>query len=151
MVDRYELVWRRLASDYPARRRPGAPKLAPGRAASAGTAGSGPSGTAGAAALRLLFMVNNPAFFLSHRLPLALAAREAGYDVHVATMDGPSVAEIRAHGLTHHVVPLSRSGMNPWAEAKSLWAIWRLLRVLRPALVHAFTIKPVLYGGIDCR
>jgi glycosyltransferase involved in cell wall biosynthesis len=151
MVDRYELVWRRLASDYPARRRPGAPKLAPGRAASAGTAGSGPSGTAGAAALRLLFMVNNPAFFLSHRLPLALAAREAGYDVHVATMDGPSVAEIRAHGLTHHVVPLSRSGMNPWAEAKSLWAIWRLLRVLRPALVHAVTIKPVLYGGIACR
>src|SRR5690606_19846342 len=26
---------------------------------------------------RLLFLVNNPAFFLSHRLPIALAARDA--------------------------------------------------------------------------
>ncbi|TAN28944.1 MAG: glycosyltransferase [Castellaniella sp.] len=148
MVDRYEVVWRRLAADYPTRRRLGAPQPMRGRAASAETAGSGPSG---ASASRLLFVVNNPAFFLSHRLPLALAAREAGYDVHVATMDGPSVAEIRAHGLTHHIVPLSRSGTNPWTETKSLWAIWRLLRVLRPALVHAVTIKPVLYGGIACR
>ncbi|HEX2520312.1 MAG TPA: glycosyltransferase, partial [Castellaniella sp.] len=114
-------------------------------------AGSGRSGTANTAASRLLFVVNNPAFFLSHRLPLALAARDAGYDVHVATMDGPSIVEIRAHGLTHHVVPLSRSGTNPWTEAKSLWAFWRLLRALRPDLVHAVTIKPVLYGGIACR
>ena len=37
---------------------------------------------------RLLFVVNNPAFFMSHRLPVALAAQRAGYDVHVATMDG---------------------------------------------------------------
>ncbi|MGS1117174.1 glycosyltransferase family 4 protein [Castellaniella sp. UC4442_H9] len=99
----------------------------------------------------MLFLVNNPAFFLSHRLPLALAARDAGYDVHVATMDGPSVSEIRSHGLAHHVVRMSRSGMNPWAEAKTLWAFWRLLRALRPDLVHAVTIKPVLYGGIACR
>lgn len=35
---------------------------------------------------RLLFVVNNPAFFLSHRLPLAEAARADGYEVHVATI-----------------------------------------------------------------
>jgi len=127
MVDRYETVWRRLAADYPT---PGATvSLAP----------------------RLLFFVNNPAFFLSHRLPLALAAREAGFEVHVATMAGPAVADVVAHGLIHHVVPLSRSGMRPWTEAHSLWAFWRLLRRLRPALVHCVTIKPVLYGGIACR
>ena len=37
------------------------------------------------AARRLLFVVNNPAFFMSHRLPVAQAAQRAGYDVHVAT------------------------------------------------------------------
>ncbi|HEX7387386.1 MAG TPA: glycosyltransferase family 4 protein [Castellaniella sp.] len=99
----------------------------------------------------LLFIVNNPAFFLSHRLPLALAAQQAGHEVHVATMDGPSVSEVQAHGFIHHVLPLSRSGMNPWSEALSLLAIWRLLRQLRPDLVHAVTIKPVLYGGMACR
>src|SRR5690606_38917024 len=49
---------------------------------------------------RLLYVVNNPAFFLSHRLPLAQAAQAAGFDVHVATMDGPSVPEIVRLGLT---------------------------------------------------
>src|SRR5690606_824116 len=34
--------------------------------------------------LRLLYVVNNADFFVSHRLPLGLAALAAGYEVHVA-------------------------------------------------------------------
>ena len=34
---------------------------------------------------RVLFVVNDAGFFLSHRLPLAEGARARGYDVHVAT------------------------------------------------------------------
>src|SRR5690606_14198886 len=86
-----------------------------------------------------------------HRLPVALAARDAGMEVHVASPEGPGVAELSAHGLRHHPVPLSRSGTNPLAEARSLFAFWRLLRVLRPDLVHGVTIKAVLYGGIASR
>src|SRR5690606_40728958 len=100
---------------------------------------------------RVLYVVNNPAFCLSHRLPLAQAAQAAGLDVHVATMDGPSVPEIVRLGLTHHVIPMSRSGKNPVQELHSLYAMWRLFRRLRPSVVHAVTIKPVLYGGIAAR
>lgn len=102
-------------------------------------------------ARRLLFVVNNPAFFLSHRLPLALAARQAGYDVHVATMAGDSVSQIEAHGLTHHVIPMTRSGKHPVQELRTVWALYRLFRRLRPDVVHLVTIKPVLYGGIAAR
>ncbi|MBV7483642.1 glycosyltransferase family 4 protein [Bordetella sp. BOR01] len=102
-------------------------------------------------AQRLLFVVNNPAFFLSHRLPLALAAQRAGYEVHVATMDGDSVPQIAAHGLTHHAIPMTRSGKQPLQELRTLWALYRLFRRLQPALVHLVTIKPVLYGGIAAR
>lgn len=100
---------------------------------------------------RLLFVVNNPAFFLSHRLPLALAAQRAGYDVHVATMAGDSVSQIEAHGLTHHVIPMTRSGKQPLQELRTVWALYRLFRRLRPEVVHLVTIKPVLYGGIAAR
>ncbi|MDN5842130.1 MAG: glycosyltransferase [Alcaligenaceae bacterium] len=139
MVDRYQVIWGRLARDYPVRH--------PGAAAASQGLGAGQA----ALAPKLMFFVNNPAFFLSHRLPLALAARDAGMDVHVATMDGPAVARIVDLGLTHHCVPLSRSGTNPWVELRSLYAFWRLLHRVRPDLVHAVTIKPVLYGGIACR
>ena len=99
----------------------------------------------------LLFVVNNPAFFMSHRVPVALAAQTAGYDVHVATMDGPAVADIQALGMTHHAIPMTRSGKNPLQELGTLLALVRLFRRLRPDVVHLVTIKPVLYGGIAAR
>jgi glycosyltransferase involved in cell wall biosynthesis len=100
---------------------------------------------------RLLYVVNEAGFFLSHRLPLALAAAQAGYDVHVATPDAPDAAAIREAGLTFHPVPFSRKGTHPLTELASLHSLYRLYRSLRPDLAHHVTIKPVLYGGIVAR
>lgn len=100
---------------------------------------------------RLLMVVNNPAFFLSHRLPVAQGAQAAGYEVHVATMAGPAVAQIRQLGFVHHAIPMSRSGRRPWEELGTIWALYRLMRRLRPDVVHLVTIKPVLYGGVVAR
>ena len=100
---------------------------------------------------KILFVVNSPEFFLSHRLPIALAARDAGYEVHVATADGDAVREIRSLDLIHHTVAIARSGQNPLAELGSIIGLYRLFRELRPDVVHLITIKPVLYGGIAAR
>jgi len=100
---------------------------------------------------RLLLTVNDAGFFLSHRLPIALAAREAGHDVHIATAPGPAVERIVARGLPHHPVPISRSGLNPLGEFRCVAALTRLYRRLRPDIVHHVTIKPVLHGGLAAR
>src|SRR5690625_5419946 len=100
---------------------------------------------------RLLILVNNPAFFLSHRLEIAQAALAAGYEVHIGIMDAPAVDQTRAHGFKQHVITMTRSGKNPFQELRTLYALWRLMRRLRPHVVHAVTIKPVLYGGIAAR
>lgn len=96
-------------------------------------------------------VVNDPAFFLSHRLPVALGAREAGYDVHIATAPGDAVDQVKRHNLPHHSIPISRSGQNPFSELLSVIALLRLFRSLRPDAIHLVTIKPVLYGGIAAR
>ena len=100
---------------------------------------------------KVLIVVNIPKFFLSHWLGIAATAKAAGYQVHVATMAGPEVAKIHAAGLIHHEIPMSRSGTNVWRELKSLWAVIRLFRQVKPDLVHLITIKPVIYGGIAAR
>ena len=107
---------------------------------------------------RLLFVVNESHFFLSHRLPVAQAAQAAGFEVHVAAPDdhvwapdGFDVAELARHGFVYHRVPLSRRGANPLQDAGTFLAILTLLRRLRPDVVHLLTIKPVLYGGIASR
>ena len=90
-------------------------------------------------------------FFLSHRLPIAQAARSRGYQVEIATMGTRGVETIEQLGFRHHRLPLSRSGRNPLKELITLYSLWRLLRETKPGLVHLVTIKPVLYGGIAAR
>lgn len=100
---------------------------------------------------KLLFIVNNPEFFLSHRLPVARAAKDKGYEVHVATAAGKSVNAIESDGFIHHILPLSRSGTNPFQEAISFLSIFKLFLKIRPDITHLVTIKPVLYGSIAAR
>jgi glycosyltransferase involved in cell wall biosynthesis len=102
---------------------------------------------------RLLYVVNIPRFFVSHRLALARAAQAAGYEVHVATAgdDAANLARIRDAGLELHPIPLEQHGRRPVAELRTLAALISLYHRLSPDLIHHVTIKPVLYGGIAAR
>src|SRR5690554_3354027 len=96
----------------------------------------------------LLFVVNGARFFLSHRSNLALHAKACGWQVHIATPSDEDAAAIRAMGFTFHAFDMSRNGANPWVELSTLVRLARLIRNVKPDLVHAVTIKPVLYSGI---
>ena len=71
---------------------------------------------------KLLFVVNVPWFFISHRLPIAIAAKASGYEVHVVTSAGSEVDAIRKKGLIVHEVPFTRSSVKLLEEAKILLA-----------------------------
>lgn len=100
---------------------------------------------------RLLFLVNDAGFFLSHRLPLARAARAAGMEVHIATPADDASARIAAEGFAFHPVVMSRAGTRPWSEVRTFAAVVELLRSLAPDILHTVAIKPVLYGGLAAR
>lgn len=102
-------------------------------------------------ARRILFIVNTAEFFLSHRMPLAVAAKAAGYEVHVATASSGAVEKFHAYGFKHHAVPFVRSGQNPLVELITTVHLFKLFRRVKPDLVHLITIKPVLYGGVAAR
>lgn len=101
--------------------------------------------------MRILFLVNDTRFFLSHRLPLALAAREKGYEVHVAAAPVSGSEAIAAAGLVYHPLAFRRSALGPVGELRTLIMLYRLLRRIRPDRVHNVTIKPVLYGSLAAR
>lgn len=100
---------------------------------------------------RLLFVVNELSFFLSHRLEIAREARRRGYEVHVATPKSGRAKEIQQQNIVFHPIPLSRSGANIFKEAQSIVSLYKLFRKIRPDIVHTVTIKPVIYGGIAAR
>ena len=99
---------------------------------------------------KIAFVVNNPDYFVSHRMPIGLALIEHGFEVHlIGPGDCPVV--LAEKGFVFHSVEMSRKGMNPLAELSTIFALRRLFRQIQPDLVHLVTIKPYLYGGISAR
>ncbi|WP_397473713.1 glycosyltransferase family 4 protein [Pusillimonas sp.] len=89
---------------------------------------------------------------LQFRGALLDALRSQGLDVHVAAPNlpprSPARRELEARGFTAHDIPLRRTGMNPAADLKTLFALWRLMRRVRPHYTLGYTIKPVIYGTL---
>ncbi|MGQ0671833.1 MAG: glycosyltransferase family 4 protein [Hyphomicrobium sp.] len=100
---------------------------------------------------KLLYLVTEDWYFLSHRLALAVAAKAAGYDVSVATHVGRHGDQIAAAGLQLIPLDFSRSGLGPLSEARTLRTLTRLYRRLEPDLVHHVAMKPVIYGSLAAR
>jgi glycosyltransferase involved in cell wall biosynthesis len=100
---------------------------------------------------KLLYVAPEASFFVSHRLPLARAALKAGYQVFVACPTSKDVPVILDAGMEHLPLPLPRGARNILAELTSLVSHFRLIRRLRPDLVHLVTAKPILYGGLSAR
>jgi len=101
---------------------------------------------------RLLMVLNDAPFFITHRLPVALAARDAGFEVHVAApYDAGPVAIMRREGLAHHDIPLKRGARQVGGELALIMALWRIVGSVRPDVLHAVTMKPVIYAGLVAR
>ena len=58
---------------------------------------------------RLLYIINSSNYFLSHRLSIALKAKEQGYQIHVASPKDEESKKIEQNGFIHHDIFLSRS------------------------------------------
>ena len=101
--------------------------------------------------MKLYIVVNVDWFFLSHRLPVALAAQKAGWDVTIVTADTGRLQEIEAAGLRAINLPMSRSGMNPVQELKALWFLYRLYRREQPDVVHHVGVKAILWGTMAAK
>ena len=57
-------------------------------------------------------------------------------------------AKVESLGISFVSVPLSARHANPLEELRLFLAFYRLLRKNRPQVVHAFTIKPVIFGTL---
>lgn len=104
-----------------------------------------------AAAPTVLLFANTDWYLWNFRLPLARALREAGYTVHLASPAGEYARRIEDEGFRWHGFDFARQGMNPLAEALTVFRLVRLYRGVRPAVAHHFTIKCVLYGSLAAR
>lgn len=96
-------------------------------------------------------LVTEDWYFLSHRLPIACAARDAGFDVIIATHVQDYGETIIREGFKLISIGLRRTIRNPLKELFSIIELIKLYRAERPDIVHHVAMKPVLYGTMAAR
>ncbi len=100
---------------------------------------------------KLIFLVTEDWYFHMHRLPQARAAREAGFEVCVATRLRAHGTKIEAEGF--RLIPLGwkRGSLNPFAALRDIVEIACMYRRECPDIVHHVSLKSVLLGTIAAR
>lgn len=100
---------------------------------------------------RLIFLVTEDWYFVSHRLPLAVAAKKTGFDVTVITRCGDSCRQIEAAGIEVISFDMARRGLNPVGLVREVLGVASIYRQLKPDLVHHVALRPVVVGSLAAR
>lgn len=99
---------------------------------------------------RVLHIINDLPYWLMHREPIAAAAKDAGFHVAVASANHEIRKAVVSRGYDFHPLPVDRFSLGP-NDLRLVFAIRRLLKAEVPDVVHLFTIKPLLLGGLAVR
>lgn len=89
---------------------------------------------------------------IEFRGQLIMGLVAAGMRVHVAApgLEPSTVAgsNLERMGVSIHDIPLVRGGTNPLVDLRLFLALLKLMRVVCPHTMLAYTIKPIVYGSI---
>ncbi len=96
---------------------------------------------------KLVFVVTEDWFFVSHFLPMARAARELGLDVAVVTRVRSHREAIEATGA--RVIPLQaeRRSINPMTAGYAAGQLVGILKDEKADIVHCIALRSILVGG----
>ena len=99
---------------------------------------------------KIIFLVNNLDFFVSHRLEIAKTVLDKGFNVTIGYGENNRVdcKTLKKKGFNLNLIPMYRGSNNLFNELKTFNSIWKFFKKEKPDIVHLITIKPYLYGGI---
>jgi glycosyltransferase involved in cell wall biosynthesis len=99
---------------------------------------------------KLVYLVTEDWYFLSHRLPMARAAAAAGFEVHVITRVGEGAQQIEAEGFRLHPINWRRQDASLAHNLTATKEIRARLLGIGADIVHNVALKPTLAGTLAC-
>ena len=97
---------------------------------------------------KILFICNVDWFYVSHRLPIGIEALNQGYEVHLAAQCTGEERFLIKRGFKIHNLNFQRCQMSIYGSIVSLIKILKIIFYIKPDIIHAVTIKPVIFGGL---
>ena len=99
----------------------------------------------------ILIIANCFWYIYNFRLDLVIRLRQFGYKVIVVAPLDSYKNLVKEYVDEVKVWDLKRGSINPFLEIKSIFQLISIYKSINPQLIHNFTIKPCLYGGIAAR
>jgi glycosyltransferase involved in cell wall biosynthesis len=61
------------------------------------------------------------------------------------------INRITAINVTYIEIPMARTGLNPFKDLKSFWALYKIFNKEKPTFILSYAIKPVIYGSLAAK
>jgi glycosyltransferase involved in cell wall biosynthesis len=98
---------------------------------------------------RIVYTVNDPSFFLSHRLPLAIQALKKNWEVYLIS-DFSNVDQklFTDQKIIPVHIPLNKSSVSIRSNLSTFFSLSSKLKELNPNIIHNITLKMSLLGSL---
>lgn len=73
------------------------------------------------------------------------------YEVIVTGPNRENIDKIETLGARFVEIPMNKNGVNPLADIKYMYQLYKLMRKEKPVSTLGYTIKPVIYGAIAAK
>lgn len=97
---------------------------------------------------KILFVFPLAVNFTLHWVDRVKAIAAAGADVHVAVPDSADLDKWDLAEISLHRLDAPRDSRRFLYDLSLIWEIPRIIKKVRPDILHAATTRPVLYGGV---
>lgn len=101
--------------------------------------------------IKFLMVLNDLAWFWSHRLPLAKAIQDKGWQLSLATHYTTQDAGLDEMNVKGYDLPRFKSSINLLSQLKFMRAIYKTIKKEQPDIIHVITIRYALYVGLVTR
>jgi glycosyltransferase involved in cell wall biosynthesis len=100
---------------------------------------------------KILYLVTEDWFFVSHFLPMAQAARDCGLQVAVATRVRGHGERLKAEGFSVIAIESKRGSFSPLRSLRDFFQALKIVREQRADIVHCIALRPVVIGGVAAK
>lgn len=102
---------------------------------------------------RLCYFVNSDWYFDLHWTERAIAARDAGYEIHIIShfIGEEIIKKFKTLGFICHNVSLVAQSFNMFVFFRAFLNARKIIKEINPDLLHCITLKPCLIGGVSAR
>lgn len=100
---------------------------------------------------KILIVVNEDRFFLSHRKQIAVAAVAKGFEIKIVCKNTGKKSAIEQLGIEMIDLPINPTGMNILQELKTYRFLSMLYEEEKPDIVHHVGLKNILWGGLAAK